>query len=83
MLRYGLWYLEEITPQILIGNKVDVPNSVIFLNCTPIFEWYVIRCGSKNGCHEDRCLRKIRLRAQKTITILESIVNINGGGGST
>jgi hypothetical protein len=28
--------------------KVDVPNSVICLNRTTIFEWYVIRCDFKN-----------------------------------
>jgi hypothetical protein len=30
--------------------KVDMPNLVSGLNRTPIFEWYVVRCGSKNGC---------------------------------
>ena len=27
--------------------KVNLPNSVIYLHWTPIFEWHVIRCGSK------------------------------------
>ena len=29
--------------------KVDRPNSVTCLNRTPIFEWSVGSCGSKNG----------------------------------
>ena len=29
--------------------KVDIPKSVTHLNHTPIFEWYVIKCASKNG----------------------------------
>ena len=29
--------------------EVDVPNSVTSLYWTPIFEWYVVRCASKNG----------------------------------
>lgn len=28
-------------------GKVDMPNSVIYLNQTSIFEWYVVWCGSK------------------------------------
>ena len=29
--------------------KVDVPNLVTYLNETPMFEWNVVWCGSKNG----------------------------------
>jgi hypothetical protein len=29
--------------------KVDVSNSVTYLNWTPIFEWYLVWCGSQNG----------------------------------
>ena len=46
-----------------------MPNSVISVNLTPIFEWYVVRCGSKNGYQEDMCLEEIGLRAQIIITI--------------
>ena len=31
------------------GPKVGAPNLVTSLDQTPIFEWYVVWCGSKNG----------------------------------
>ena len=34
-------------------NMVDVSISVIDPNQTPTFEWYVIRCGSKDGYQKD------------------------------
>ena len=54
-----------------------MPNSVTHRNWTPIFEWYVIRCGSKNKYQKYTCLKEMGLRAQ-IITILGSIVNIIG-----
>ena len=30
-------------------NNVDVLNLITYRNRTPIFEWYVVRCGSKNN----------------------------------
>jgi hypothetical protein len=33
--------------------KVDVPKSNTTIICTPIFEWYVVRCGSKNNYQKD------------------------------
>ena len=56
-----------------------MPNLVTALNWTPIFEWYVIRCGFKNGYQKDMYLIEIGLRAQNMIPILGSIVNIIGG----
>ena len=47
-----------------LRSKVDMPNSVTHLIWTPIFEWYVARCGSKNGYKKDMCLKEIALRAQ-------------------
>jgi hypothetical protein len=44
-----------------------------------MFEWYVVRCGSKNGQKKDVCLKKIKLHAQNILTILVSIVNRIGG----
>ena len=41
-----------------------MPNSVTHLIWKPIFEWYVARCGSKNGYKKDMCLTEIGLRAQ-------------------
>ena len=33
----------------LSNCKASGPNSVTYLCQTPIFEWCVVRCGSKNG----------------------------------
>ena len=56
---------------MLVGRQyvmVNMPNSVIFCNWTPIFEWYVVRCSSKNGYQTNMCFRKIQLCAQSMIT---------------
>ena len=50
--------------------------SITFLNRTPIFEWYVVRCGSKNGYQIGMWLKEIGLGTQNLITILGSILNI-------
>ena len=36
--------------------KANVPNSVIDLSWTSIFEWYVVKFASKNGYQKDVCL---------------------------
>ena len=38
-------------------------------------------CGSKNGYQKDIFLKRIGLRAQNRMTVLNSIVNIIGCGG--
>ena len=35
---------------------VDMPNLVINLIRTPIFEWCVVRCGSKDGDTRNPCV---------------------------
>ena len=40
----------------------------------------MVRCGSKNGHQKDLCLIKIGLHAQNLLTILDSTINIIGGG---
>ena len=40
-----------------------VLNSLIDLNGTPIFEWHVVRCGSKMDTKKT-CLEEIGLRVQ-------------------
>ena len=51
-------------------------------------EWCVVRCGCKNKCQKDICLKEIELCARSTLTMLGSIVNVIvrvcvcwGGGG--
>ena len=33
----------------MYGYKVDMSKLKIAIIWTPIFEWFVVRCGSKNG----------------------------------
>ena len=47
-----------------------------------LFEWCLVRCGSKNDHQKDMCSKEIRLCAQILLTILDLIVNIIGGGGA-
>lgn len=44
--------------------KIDVlnPNKLIIL-WTLIFEWFMVRCGPKNGHDKDICIKEIGLRA--------------------
>ena len=61
--------------------KVDNPYLIIFLVGTPIFEWYVVWCVSKDRHHRDVCSKEIGLCAQIMISVLDSTINIIGGGG--
>jgi hypothetical protein len=48
---------------------------------TPIIiEWYIVRCGSKNGYQKHMCLKVIGLFDQNILTILGSIVVYMIGG---
>ena len=65
-------------------RKGDMPNSNIAIMWTPIFEWYVVMCGSKNRHPKDTCLKEIGLCVQNELTILGLVVNIIWGlGGMT
>lgn len=62
-----------------------MPTSNVGIMRTPIFEWYVIWCGSKSGYESEMCLKKNVPRVQIVIITLSSIVNIipegrRGGG---
>lgn len=58
----------------LSSTTIDNPYLVSFLIRMHVFEWYVVWCGSKNGCQEDMCLtKKIGLHAQNMINSLVSI----------
>ena len=46
---------------------------------TPIFDWCVVRCGSKNEHQKDLYFKEIGLRAQNVLTILCLKANITGG----
>ena len=40
-----------------IWDKVSGPNLVAYVNWTPIFDWWVIRCRCKGGHHKDMLKR--------------------------
>ena len=43
-----------------------------------MFEWYVLKCGSKNKHLKDMCFEEVGLHAQSMLTILGSIINMIG-----
>ena len=59
--------------------KVGVPKSKTTIIWTPIFEWYVVRCRSKNWHHKDMCLRKDCNKSSNYDNHLGSIVTEFGG----
>lgn len=59
--------------------EVNVPNLVAYLNWTHVYEWRVIRCGSKIRHLKDMYIKEIILWAQNLLTILGSTVSIIGG----
>ena len=48
-------------------TEVDMPNSNIMIIWTPLFEWYLVMCGSKNGHQKYMCLKEIGLCAQHVL----------------
>ena len=53
-----------------------MPNFNTTIRWTPIFEWNVDWCGSKNKHQNNICLKEMGRRAQNTLTILSSMVNM-------
>ena len=47
-----------------LQDKVDNPYSDTFLIRTPVFEGYVVWCGSKNRDQKGMCLKEVGLNAQ-------------------
>ena len=71
--------MQELT---ITGFMVDEPNLITYRNHTHAFEWYLVRCDSKNGYQKNMYSKEIELCAQNRTTILDSIVNIMGGRGA-
>ena len=46
-------------------QKVDLPNSTGTIVCTSIFEWCVVRCGSKKRHQKDMCLKGLDYMLRK------------------
>lgn len=59
-------------------GKVDMTNSVTYLNQTVIFEWYKDRYASRMDTKETPARRRLNYMLKKMITILGLIVNIIG-----
>ena len=59
-----------------IRYMVNVPNSITYLNWTPIFDWCVVRCESKNRHQKDMCSKGIGLRSK----FKGLIISLIGGG---
>jgi hypothetical protein len=68
---------------LTVLHKVGVPKSNIARIWTPTFEWYEVRCGSRNRHQKDMCLKEIRLRAQNLLIFLGSVVNMIEGSCMT
>jgi hypothetical protein len=51
--------------------QVDMLNLVAYANQTPIFEWYMVRCGS-NKTPKRQVFEKIELYTQIMLAILSS-----------
>ena len=54
---------------MFVRPKVDRSISVTCPNQPPVFELYVIRCGSMNRYWKNMCLREIGLCVKKCVTI--------------
>jgi hypothetical protein len=68
-------------PSKLNPTNIDMPESVASLDWTPNFEWYVVKCGFKNGFKKGVCSKEIGRHVQymfNTCSILCSIVNMFG-----
>ena len=63
----------------MLSTKVDMPKSNTTIMWTPIFEGYVVKCGSKNWHQKDMCPKEIGLCAQNMPHVLGSMVNMKGG----
>ena len=58
-----------------------MPNLVIYIDQTPICDWYMAMCGSKNGCWKDICSKEIGPCAQNLLTIKVSRYSEHKSGG--
>jgi hypothetical protein len=58
-----------------------LPNSITYLDWTPIIEWVCSQVWFHKQIPKDVCKKEFGLHAQNTITIIGSIVNIIGWEG--
>ncbi len=60
----------------MVFYKVSEPNSVTNHKQALIFDWSVVRSGSRKGHHNDMCSKEIGLRAQNKLIVQGLVVNI-------
>ena len=48
----------DLKVSLVLDPKINVPNSVTYLNRTPIFYCYVVECGSQNMIQKDTNLEE-------------------------
>jgi hypothetical protein len=66
-------YLAFLSTFVMKAN-IGVPNSVTYLNRTPIFDCYVVWCSSKNIYMKDTCLKEFGMCVETTVIILGLII---------
>jgi hypothetical protein len=62
-----------------VSTTNHVPNLITYLNWTPILEWHVVWCGSKNRYQKDMCLKESGLCTHNIISIVGPIINMIKG----
>ena len=61
------------------NSEADVPNSVTYLNQTPNFEKYMVRCVLKKWTPKRQVFKRGWTMCSNIISILSSIINVIGG----
>ena len=46
------FYFMNISYQLGVKSKLDVPYTITYFIWTPIVEWYVVWCGYKDNYHK-------------------------------
>ena len=54
---------------------------IAYLNQTLLFDWYMVKCGSKKGRRKNLGLKETELHAQSSLTIVGSPTLWVGGRG--
>ena len=60
--------------------KVDMLECNTTIIRAPIFDWYVVMCGSKTWHQKDMCLKRDLSMCSNMVSILCSMFNMIGGG---
>ena len=79
MLFSALSFHSLPTPHYL--PKVDMPSSNTTIIQASRFEWFMVKCGSKNGHQKNNtCSQEVGPRAENKLAVLSSMVKMIGVG---